>query len=539
MSTHSHQVSKWARTALSAGILCAFAATASVSAEEHGPVNTLLSSTTVGGYVLTSATFTQSPPGTTGPTVRLLASDPFALVGTSTGAFTLVRRETNEDLAVDIKVGGTATGGVDYQAITNPIVIPAGLYSVDVIVQPLPDAPASAHNKTVMLTLQPSTNYTILSGRTAEVDLVEQLYNDPAPVVTITAPVDGSSLSGTNLTITATASDNPETITKVTFFADDDQLGSSTNAPYSFTWTNAPIGKHVLFAKAVNSIGQAGLSTAVNITVTNGSPGLAITSPADGATLLPGNVTITADSSAGGAVRFTINGHPLGTVAQAPYVYVWSNAIPGHYQLQATTGDHGSLLKSEPVNIVVKDTAPTVAITAPTNNATFGPTAITFAADVTAGDEPLQRVSFWVDERLIGIVTNAPYGVTWSNPSAGKHTAVARAVDTFGVVADSAPVKFSVTNTPPTVSLTAPADQSTYVAPAQITLTADAADTDGTIARVTFWANNRLIGTATSSPYTITWNHVAPGAYAITAHAVDNSGATTASAPVAITVTKK
>ena len=541
MSTHSLQVSKWARTALSAGIICAFAATLSVAADDRGSQGTILSPTSLGGFVLND--FIHLPPGpptSNGPTVRLLASDPVALVGTSSGAFTLVRSGTNGDMSVDVKVGGTAASGVDYQAITGPIVIPSGLLAVDVAVVPLSGAPASAHNKTVLLTLQDSTNYTILAHKTAEVDLVEELFNDPVPTVVIAAPTDGAMLAGTNITVSATAADSQESITKVTFFADDDQLGSSTNAPYSVTWTNAPTGKHVLFAKAVNSIGQVGFSAPVSITVTNGSPSLTITSPTDGATLPPGNVTITAEASGvATGVRFLANGHLLGTVSQAPFVFVWSNAAPGHYELTAASGDHANSLRSDPVHIVIKDTPPTVTITAPTNNATFGPTAITFAADVTAGDEPLQRVSFWVDERLVGIATNAPYGITWSNPSAGKHTAVARAVDTFGAVGNSAPVKFTVTNTPPTVSLTAPADQSTFVAPAQITLSADAADSDGTIARVTFWANNRLIGTATASPYTITWNHVPAGVYAITAHAVDNSGATAESAPVAITVNRK
>jgi predicted phage tail protein len=219
---------------------------------------------------------------------------------------------------------------------------------------------------------------------------------------------------------------------------------------------------------------------------------------------------------------------------------VWSNVPPGHFVLTAVAGEKGSQIKSPNVQITVKDTPASVTITAPTNNATFGPGAgIVLAADVTLGDQPLQRVSFWVDEHLVGIATNAPYTTTWAKPSVGKHMAVARAIDTFGVVGTSSAVKFSVTNAAPTVTLTSPADHSTYTAPAEITFTADAADSDGTISRVTFWANNRLIGTATTAPYTVTWKHVPAGQYAIEAHAVDNSGTVANSAPILIVVNRK
>src|SRR5581483_2477736 len=96
-----------------------------------------------------------------------------------------------------------------------------------------------------------------------------------------------------------------------------------------------------------------------------------------------------------------------------------------------------------------------------------------------------------------------------------------------------------VPNTPPTVSLTSPANGSTYSAPASVTLTASAADADGTIQKVDFYyGGTNLIGTATSAPYTFPWTNVAQGSYSITAVATDNLNATTTSAPVAITVNR-
>jgi len=94
-----------------------------------------------------------------------------------------------------------------------------------------------------------------------------------------------------------------------------------------------------------------------------------------------------------------------------------------------------------------------------------------------------------------------------------------------------------VPNVPPTVSLTSPANGATFTAPASITLTATAADSDGTIQKVEFFhGGTNLIGTLTVPPYTMQWTGVPQGAYALTAVATDNGTATTASAPVNVTV---
>jgi chitinase len=92
-------------------------------------------------------------------------------------------------------------------------------------------------------------------------------------------------------------------------------------------------------------------------------------------------------------------------------------------------------------------------------------------------------------------------------------------------------------NTPPTVSLTAPASGATFPAPASITLTANAADANGTVSKVEFYQGSTLLGTDTSSPYSFSWTGVAAGTYSLTARATDNAGAATTSATVTVTVT--
>ena len=67
-------------------------------------------------------------------------------------------------------------------------------------------------------------------------------------------------------------------------------------------------------------------------------------------------------------------------------------------------------------------------------------------------------------------------------------------------------------------------------------LAATAADSDGTLSRVEFYAGNVLVATATTAPYTAMWPVSVAGSYAITAKAFDNLGASTVSGSVTVTV---
>ena len=76
-----------------------------------------------------------------------------------------------------------------------------------------------------------------------------------------------------------------------------------------------------------------------------------------------------------------------------------------------------------------------------------------------------------------------------------------------------------------------------FKAPATVTLSATASDSDGTISKVEFYNGSSRLATDTSSPYSVTFTGVPAATYTITAKAYDNSGAVTTSAPVTVTVT--
>lgn len=187
--------------------------------------------------------------------------------------------------------------------------------------------------------------------------------------------------------------------------------------------------------------------------------------------------------------------------------------------------------------------APTVSLTAPAANATFtAPAGISLTATAADTDGSVTQVQFFAGSTLVGTDTTAPYAVTWSNVAAGTYSLTARATDNAGAVTTSAARSITVTaapaaNQPPTVALSAPAANATFTAPASIALTATAADSDGSVSQVQFYAGNTLVGTDTTAPYAVTWSNVAAGTYSLTARATDNAGAVTTSAARSITVT--
>lgn len=92
------------------------------------------------------------------------------------------------------------------------------------------------------------------------------------------------------------------------------------------------------------------------------------------------------------------------------------------------------------------------------------------------------------------------------------------------------------TNQPPTASLTSPANGATFTAGANITLSANASDSDGTISKVEFFNGSTSLGVKTTTPYSVTWSNVPAGSYTLKAVATDNGGLTGTSATVSITV---
>ena len=93
-------------------------------------------------------------------------------------------------------------------------------------------------------------------------------------------------------------------------------------------------------------------------------------------------------------------------------------------------------------------------------------------------------------------------------------------------------------NDAPTATLTSPAAGQTLAAPANISVSATAADADGAVARVEFLINGTVAATDTTAPYEAVIPYTVAGAPAVSVRAVDNFGALSAAAAlVTVTVT--
>ena len=126
-----------------------------------------------------------------------------------------------------------------------------------------------------------------------------------------------------------------------------------------------------------------------------------------------------------------------------------------------------------------------------------------------------------------------PYGQCGLRRNCDDHHDAATATD---AVVEKLSFKIGTTsNQPPTVSLTAPQRCEHSTAPATVSLSASASDSDGTVSKVEFYNGPTLLGTDTTSPYSFSWPSVAAGTYTVKAMAYNNSGASPSSGTSMIT----
>jgi len=163
--------------------------------------------------------------------------------------------------------------------------------------------------------------------------------------------------------------------------------------------------------------------------------------------------------------------------------------------------------------------------------------------DYQLGSENLPDSTRWGLNRVNLTTTvrpgsDATFNFTVTAPAAGSHSfqwrMVQQGVERFGAMSTN--VNVQTVNNPPTVSLTSPANNSTFTAPATVALAANASDSDGAITKVEFFQGSTKLGEDTTSPYTFSWTSVSAGTYVLTAKATDNGGSIATSNLVNITV---
>jgi hypothetical protein len=157
------------------------------------------------------------------------------------------------------------------------------------------------------------------------------------------------------------------------------------------------------------------------------------------------SVTLSAVDSGSGvtAIRYTIDGSEPSTsspVYSAPFTVSATATVK--YRAWDNAGNI-EVTKSQLIQIDV--TAPQVTLTNPANGQTVSGV-VRLTATATDGDSGVARVDFYVDGKLEGTSTSAPYRVNWNTKklAKGSHTIYVVAFDRAGNSRATSPISIVV-----------------------------------------------------------------------------------------------
>lgn len=284
------------------------------------------------------------------------------------------------------------------------------------------------------------------------------------------------------------------------------------------------------------------------------APAVAITSPADGATVEAGTVVVTgtaSDNVGVTSVQVLVDGEVDGTatLADGNWSYDW-DAEAGTYELVARASDAaGNSTESDSVTVTVEDPVeadeedPVVAITSPANGAILE-TGVEVVISGTASDNiGVEGVEVFIDDESAGEAEfeDGNWTFAWTPAAEGEYEIVATASDAAGNTGTSSAVSVTVQDEvipdedDPVVSITSPLDGATLEAGVAFTITGTATD-NVAVTGVEVSINGTVAGSATltGANWTFEWTPAA-GSYEIVATASDAAGNTGSSTTVSVT----
>jgi hypothetical protein len=181
-----------------------------------------------------------------------------------------------------------------------------------------------------------------------------------APVVSVTAPAPGSTVSGV-VSVTASASDNVA-VAGVQFMIDGAAFGlEDTVAPYSVEWSAVANGTHTISAIARDASGNSAASALISVTVNNTLPsGLVLalgfnegtgTTASDasglGHTGTLSNATWTASGRYGSALSFNGTSSWVTVADAAPLDLTTAMTLSAWVRPTSVTGDYRTVILKE------------------------------------------------------------------------------------------------------------------------------------------------------------------------------------------------
>jgi hypothetical protein len=330
-----------------------------------------------------------------------------------------------------------------------------------------------------------------------------------APTCALVSPTNSEVFQvPANITLAASANDTDGTVARVEFYNGDVLLGVATSAPYSFLWSNAPVGSHALLAKARDNGLAVTPSAPVNITVEPPPIGSGIGLRAD--YYDNSDFTGTRVRRIDPVVSFDWGGgQPDPAIGPDTFTVRWIGQVQPRFTETYTfyvVADDGVRLWVNNQLLVDRwiDQSPTE-----------------YAGFIQLQAGVLYDLKMEMYENGGGAVAR----LLWSSPSVSKE--VIPSTQLYPPISS---------NIPPSVTLTSPTTGAVFVATSTVTLSADASDLDGAVVRVDFFAGATRVAQAFSLPFTTGWSNVPAGQHVLRAVAIDDSALGRTSAPVNITV---
>lgn len=168
---------------------------------------------------------------------------------------------------------------------------------------------------------------------------------------------------------------------------------------------------------------------------------------------LPGqNVILTASGSnlpVGGTIQFFVNGSPLGTVANLPATFTWTNPPVGDHLIVAVHTDAAGRPITAPGVPIKVDSRLTVELLTPAHGTVvYLPTNILMQVALNDPDAPIARVDYYLDRtQRIGTVTEPPFAFNFTQFTVGTLNLSAMATDALGATRTTPIHQVTVVNT--------------------------------------------------------------------------------------------
>jgi len=294
-------------------------------------------------------------------------------------------------------------------------------------------------------------------------------------------------------------------------------------------------------ATATDSAGNSATSGVTSFSIDTVAPAVAITSPADGASLNAttapgGNVVFAGTTELGATVVVTVDGAPhVATVVGTSWT-VTVALIDGPHAVTATAADAAGNSAGTSISFSLDTGLPVAIFTAPVDGATLDAAAAPGGSVLITG---LTNVGDTVTVSVDGTDYAATVvGTTWSvtvTLSDGPHAATATATDGVGNTA-SASITFSLDTAAPVVAIATPVDGATLNATAAPggSVALDGTTEAGATVVVTVDGTPHA-ATVTGTDWTVTVT-LADGAHTATATATDAAGNPATSSAVGFTL---